>query len=325
VTNWVGQGVVGFALAAVLVLPGCSGGDESANRPALAPAAGSGDVTTATGDTTGSTNVENAAVDQDLVSPAFMGDPDSGYCLAARNYAADITEVAGTDQAQINQAQINQAQTRVELTYVSAAEPVVPSDIAEQFARYAPVARQAAAEFELSKWDLERLLTIGTAPTLEFLDGSNADVAELTTYDQEVCLIGTPPVVERDFTAADPALCAALTPMTLARSTIEIDGGTEPSMRLLAAAWATIASSAPRGGPAGLAEDVVAYTSWMRDRATPVLASFGTDLRRVIREGTADQRRVVSGWDSEIRDAAGRVERYSLDRCTLDTTAEPNR
>ncbi len=303
-------------LTLLAALPGCSGGDESANRPELATTQAPGGVTTTAPDPA---DGAAPAVSQDLVSPAFNGDPDSAYCLAARNYAADITEVVGSSEAQINQAQ-----TGVELTYITSAEPVVPADIAEQFARYAPVARQAAAEFELSQWDLERLLTTGTAPTLEFLDGSNPDVAELTTYDQEVCLIGTPPVVERDFTTADPGLCVALAPMTQARSTIEVDGGTAAAMQSIAAAWAAIASSEPQGGPPGLTADAVAYTSWMRDRATPVLALFGNDLRRVIREGSADQRRLVSGWDSEIRDAAGRVERYSLDRCTLDTAAEPN-
>jgi hypothetical protein len=304
---------VAAGLALAVLLAGCSDDDGAAGGTSTTEATSRPD--TSTGPT--STLPRDAA--RAKVVPQFDGDVDSPYCRAARGWAArQIEGFVEDDPVEV------EAYSRDRDAYVALARSTAPPELREHWEQFGERLVDLAAAWELSQWDLLRADEILPQELRDAMNGNDPDGLVIQVYDSDVCAIGEPPMVETDYQGSDPALCGALVELAALRSR-GLVGGVDAGAAIEGAATST---TQPTGGPDGLAEDVLAYRAWMSEHAVPVLRRHGGDLARVLREGSGADALAVSAWEPEIRDVAGRVERYVADVCVTvpedDEEGEPS-
>ena len=138
-------------------------------------------------------------------------------------------------------------------------------------------------------------------------------------YEDRVCGVASPPAADVVFEpdASSTAYCAALEVLNrrferaevsrldpvVARSAFTEDGFGQ-SLR-------AVADTAPRA----IAADVEAESEWLRTRWSDVFAAFGYDMRRVWREGTPEDRAVITLSHPDVVGHAARTTAYETQVC----------
>jgi hypothetical protein len=251
----------------------------------------------------------------------------SAYCVTARNWAVHELD-GGGDGA-----------------YARGGPPALQKWWAEQLAylktslRQAPPAVRAAEALNerairakltplLEKYgfDFERIESEATPRERAFADHPPARYARAQEardlYQNRVCGYGgSPPPADVTFTrsGASKRYCRAAAAQEQGLEAVAASGFAPKEFRRYATSARFLAAldAQEAAAPAEIAADVKADIAWVRDRKLAVAEEYGYDLRRILREGSADELATWTYWDPAIRRQDSRVEAYVAQVCGM--------
>lgn len=286
--------VAGLVLAGVVLLAGCAK-DPGTVKAAEAPAG-------------------------ETAQSRFTGDPESPYCRAElRFFVADTFKQAIDD----NDPVALKADFLGALTSLDEARSLAPADIADAWAVKAGIEHGSFAPmFEKYGYDEAKIRSTGSAQEKALLDGDpgageEAD-ARIYSYDGQVCGMYPPPAADVAFTGdASSPFCMNEVKDQEEAGAFFAAGADPEALRALYAGPSVAAyhETSGRTAPPEIRDDVIARNKFQADRAGPVLEKYGYDVRRVLLEGSAEERRVFNSDAPEIRDPVARVEAYQAQVC----------
>jgi hypothetical protein len=264
--------------------------------------------------------------DDDTASPtsaALAAAPaaESAYCRASLDWTVhELTPVDDSDPAQIRSYFDEYG------AFVTESRAVAPPEIQADWTLNANgFATILVPVLEKYGYSIERVATEGTPEEQALLDEPPADIAaaqdRIQAYDASVCGSRQPPAADVHFDGpAATAYCEALAEyedaIDEAFGTGDDPGAVEAfvtSPRFAELQSATVAAAPPE-----IQEDVAASEAFTTERAVPTLERYGYDIRRLLVEGTVDDRTVFQSADPAVRDAFGRVVAYDEQMCGVD-------
>jgi hypothetical protein len=175
-------------------------------------------------------------------------------------------------------------------------------------------------------FDFERIESEATARERAFADHPPAKYARAQEirdlYRNRACGYGgSPPPAEVKFTptAAAKPYCKAAAAQEQGLGAVAASGFPPKAFRRYATSKHFLASLEDQEAtaPAEIAADVRTDIAWVRDRKLAVAERYGYDLRRILREGTAQELAAWTYWDPAIRKQDSRVEAYVAQVCGM--------
>ncbi len=174
---------------------------------------------------------------------------------------------------------------------------------------------------ETYDFDVERIGSEGTPAeqALEPPPDVQAAQAAILAYESQVCGTGPGGAAEVSFaddpTAAD--YCETVAAFDDGYAAV-VNSAFEPALLrafIESPGYTMVLDAQAANAPAVIAADVEALTEWLRTRGPEVLIAFDYDLRRLILEGTPEDRAIVQQTDPAIRDHHARVLAYDEQIC----------
>jgi hypothetical protein len=259
-----------------------------------------------------------------LLSGAFVGtagatgNTKSTYCDEARRWA--VHELDSIDESD---AVVVERYWGEYLGFVERSQASAPKPLRDAWAVY--VTRTAAFTAVLVKYayDIELLFETGTdADKALFVDDPPADYqAAITTifgYESEVCGSMQPLAADISFAGETPGAYCDLVLADIETSAEIFAAGGNPADveayvldRIARGADAQLLAAAPDV----IRDDVQAEVAWWAQRQYPVLARFGYDFRKLLLEGSKQDREDLQLTDKKIRDHFARAVAYEEQVC----------
>jgi hypothetical protein len=145
------------------------------------------------------------------------------------------------------------------------------------------------------------------------------DAQEAThRYEALVCAAMQPPAADEHFTGpADSAYCVATRNWDAAWGGIIGDGADPAAIEALLTGGQLEQLRAEAGAavPEAIAVDWHAVDDFTQEQKLPLLAEYGYDIRRVLLEGSPEERAVLNGTDPAISEPYARVLAYENQVC----------
>jgi hypothetical protein len=250
---------------------------------------------------------------------------DSPYCVTARQWAAHELSGEGPDvYARGGSAALKRymneyfAYTK---TSLQEAPPVIHDAAAIKErgvrTRFIPV-------LEKYSYDPKRIEAEGSSSEKATLRGPNRKEAKaqdvLHGYDDRVCHYGgDPPAAKVTFrrSAAAKPWCNAVAAQEKGFEKVASSQWNPETYRsyVTSDSFSRVLDAQDATALSEIAGDVQAVNEWNRDRKLPLLKDNDYDLRRLLREGSAEDLAVNTYWDPAIRVHDSRVTAYQEQVC----------
>jgi len=249
-----------------------------------------------------------------VISINYTGDAESPACKNAANWAARQLDPLDTlDPVAVG------AYLADWKAYAAVGVAAAPDALTGSWLIYATSLSSMAEALATRGNDVARLEAEDPTNAVLFGENTPGYVAEIASWEQEVCGAGDQPVTDAA-PDGDIALCDALAPL-LDASAAAVDGGSNPAqIEAIGSAYRALAASPP-SGTQSLIEDISRTATWMSEHYATPLQTIRWDLRRFYRESSGVDRVAASGWTPEIRDAIGRVNAFADEVCVAPDVA----
>jgi hypothetical protein len=253
---------------------------------------------------------------------------DSAYCVTARNWAAHELNGDGDVQYQRGGPTALRKYWKDYVAYTETSLQQAPPVIHEAAAIKARGIRRVTALLEKYGFDPRRAEAEASAsekaraqPTPEEQKAQGATHA----YDDRVCLYGgSPPAAQVTFERSAEAkpYCEAVAAQQ------QEFGQRVVSSRFDPATWKAYVESDSfsmaldkqnAAAPSEISADVKADNEWLRTKGAKVLEDYEYDLRRLLREGSAEELAIFNNWDPDIREHDSRVTAYQQQVCGIES------
>jgi hypothetical protein len=252
---------------------------------------------------------------------------DSAYCVTAREWAAH--EMSGEGDAHYARGGPS-ALRRYFKDYVAYTETSLqqaPPEIHEAAAIKARAIRRLTGLLEKYGFDPMRAQAEASASeqARAQLSPKEQKAQDAThAYDDRVCHYGgSPPAANVTFepNAAAKPYCEAVAAQLNDFEKILAAGVRPDALRAYVAShmYSDSFDKQDATAPTEIADDVKTNNEWSLTRQVDVMEKFDYDLRRLFREGSAEDLAVFTYWDPEIREQSGRVTAYHEQVCRIES------
>jgi hypothetical protein len=252
-----------------------------------------------------------------------VGGFDSPYCVTARKWAAhELSGDGDVQYARGGPAALKKYWNEY-VAYTKASAQQAP-----------PVIHEAAAIKERGIRRLTPLLgKYGFDPKRAEAEASASEKARAKptpkeqkaqasthAYDDRICQYGgDPPAAKVTFKRSDAAkpYCKTVAAQEKGFEKVassKADPGTYRSY-VTSDSFSRVLHAQDATAPSEIAADVKAVNDWNRDRKLPLLKDYDYDLRRLLREGSAEELSVNTYWHPAIRKHDSRVTAYQEQVC----------
>jgi hypothetical protein len=253
---------------------------------------------------------------------------DSAYCVTARNWAAHELNGDGDVQYRRGGPTALRKYWTDYVAYTEASLQQAPPVIHEAAAIKARGIRRVTPLLEKYGFDLRRAATNASPseqaraqPTPQ--EQKAQDI--LHAYDDRVCYYGgSPPAASVTFkpnAAAKPYCEAVVAQQQDLERVRAVDRVTPEALRAYSESdsFSKALDEQDATAPKEIAADVKAANEWTRTRGVDVMEEYDYDLRRLFREGSAEDLAVFTNWDPEIREQSSRVTAYQEQVCRIES------
>jgi hypothetical protein len=260
---------------------------------------------------------------------APAADPvDSPYCQTAREWL--VHEFDGEGGAFADDPPAFEKYWGEWITFIDTATQQAPAEIRDDWPLAYPNVKAFTPVLEKYDYDIARAQAEGTPAELAL--GKRLDeepppeqqraIAAVKEYEGRVCQTAQPPAADVSFAGApkNQAYCDG------------VEAGDEAVEEQIAAKkWAVdavrsfVTSDAFRAGldkaaanaPAEIKADVLADVDWQRNQQVDVLEKYGYDVRRLLLEGSKEDRAIFQRSDPSIAGHYARTIAYEEQVCAL--------
>lgn len=250
---------------------------------------------------------------------------DSAYCATARSWAAHELNGGGDGAYARGGPAALEKWWSDQLAYLKISLQQAP-----------PVIRDAEAVFErtirtrltpvLTKYgfDPRQLEAEGSASERAVVEEQSPEAAKAdearALYQDRVCGYGgEPPAADVTFKASAAAkpYCEAVAAQQKGNEKAESSGFDPEAFRsyVTSDSFSEALDAQDATAPSEIAADVKTDNDWVRTRILTVLEEFDYDVRRILREGSAEDLAAFTSWDPAIRKQASHVTAYQEQVC----------
>lgn len=247
---------------------------------------------------------------------------ESAYCDTHRRWA--VHELAG-DPDSLSTPAARRKYWNEALIYQETALQQAPPVIRAQWVVNERAVRTLQTPlFEKYDFDFERIDKQGTPAEKAILEEPPPDVqkaqAAINAYEDKVCGTGSPPAADVVFKAdgSSKAFCTANTPFNNGFEKVASAGWDPAALRTFATgeSFTKVLGALDATAPAQIAPDVKAVTEWFRTRWSEVVGNFDYDYRRLLLDGTPEDRAVFNRFHPDIVEHWSRTKAYVEQVCT---------
>jgi hypothetical protein len=259
----------------------------------------------------------------DKETSARAGGFDGPYCVTARKWAAHELNGDGDVQYARGGPAALKTYWNDYIAYTKASAQQAP-----------PVIHEAAAIKERAISRLTPLLEkYGFDPKRAEAEASASEKARTQlnpkeqraqavthAYDDRICQYGgEPPAAKVTFkrSAAAKPYCKAVATQEAGFEKV-VSSNADPEVHrsyVTSDSFSRVLDAQDATAPSEIAADVKAVNDWNRDRKLPLLEDYDYDLRRLLREGSAEDLSVNTYWHPAIRKHESRVTAYQEQVC----------
>lgn len=249
------------------------------------------------------------------------GNADSAYCKTVRNWAVrDLTPIDESDPAAFK------PYWGEYLVHVDAARGQAPAEVRDEWVVNSDALKGIATPlFDKYGYSFERIMTEGTDAEKALIDEQPAAVEEaqaaIHEYESRVC--GSESYVFSDATfeagSASEVYCETAVALQEASAEWVTSGFAPDAVRAFVedSSYVTLINDQTSKAPPEIAGDVKADNAWYLKQWRDVLKKFDYDVRRLLLEGTANDRAAFQQSDPAIRKQHARVAAYEEQVCSL--------
>ncbi len=244
-------------------------------------------------------------------------DPESPYCRRVIERAVeDLTPHDDTDPAQL----------RIFIDgyvdYLTDAADLAPDEIAaDAELSVTGFVEMVLPVLERYDYSVERIATEGT-PAEQALSEPPPEIAaaqdRIWEYDASVCASEEPPVTGVTFDGPpSDGYCEAAGALEGAVGEV-MGAGADPAALeelLTSEEHAELVAAAAAAAPEEISDDVATSNAFFEERVRPLVERFDYDVRRLLLEGTVEDRAALQSTDPVVRDAFVRTEAYFQQLC----------
>lgn len=241
---------------------------------------------------------------------------ESAYCNAARDWA--IHELDARDEE--NPAWFKPYWGEY-LAFTKTASQVAPKEIADDWKVYVEAVAKQTPLFEKYGYDTARAEASATEEEKAQFEPSGRQqkaFAAILGYEALTCDAAQPPAADVDFSALKPGAYCDVLARDNERISPVFESGAQPGAvrdAMLDPKTAAAFSEFKRTAPKAIKRDVQIDVDWEQNRQLPTMRKYNFDLRRVLREGSAQDRRDVNRTDKRVRDHFARIAAYEQQVC----------
>jgi hypothetical protein len=250
---------------------------------------------------------------------------DSAYCVTARNWAAHELNGGGDGAYARGGPAALEKWWNEQLAYLKISLQQAPPVIHEAEAIFERTVRTRLTPV-LTKYgfDAKRLEAEGSASEHALVadqtpKAAKADEARRVYQDRVCGYGGEPPAADVTFKAIAAAkpYCKAVAAQRKGNQQVESSGFDPEAFRsyVTSDSFSEALDAQDATAPSEIAADVKADNEWARTRGLKVLEEFDYDVRRILREGSAEDLAEFTSWDPAIRKQDSRVTAYQEQVC----------
>jgi hypothetical protein len=244
---------------------------------------------------------------------------ESAYCQEARDWA--IHELDPRDDA--SPVWFKQYWGEY-LAFTQKAAAVAPTEIKHDWTLYVAAIAKQTPIFEKYGYDNARGEAEATeeeqavfAPSEKEQEAFDA----ILSYEALTCDAAQPPPAKVDFSALKPGEYCDILATDNERFAPVAEAGMQPAdVRAVSLdpknekAWEDLVRTAP----SAIKDDVRIDVAWQREHQRPTMKKYGYDMRKIMRDGSAQDRRDLNRTDKRVRDHFARIGAYEEQVCNAE-------
>lgn len=243
----------------------------------------------------------------------------SAYCRTARTWSIHEIDRATVDDSDPKALRAYMVEY---VAFIDEATAEAPASLADEWkASSEGFKTMVLPVLDKYGYDVQRIAAEAT-PEEQAVDQPPPALAKaqdtVHEYEAFVCGAGQPPAADVRF-AGPPvkAYCEAGGSLDAAASEAITAEDSPKAMRQLLTGddLAKLMRATEATAPDEIKADVVALNTWDRERKMPLTARYDYDIRRLVLEGTADERATLQTTDPRVSDHYARVAAYHEQLC----------
>lgn len=243
---------------------------------------------------------------------------ESAYCQTARRWAVhELTPVDDHDASGLR------SYMKEYVAFIDEATAQAPAEIAAQWkASGTGFKAMVLPVLEKYGYSVERIQSEGTDAEKAASDPP-PDLAEaqaaINEYEGRVCDASQPEAADVEFAgSADRGYCeASATLNSLVNEAIANPDPNALKAVITGEDFSKMLAALAYEAPDEIRRDAVAVNTWDREKKIPLTASYGYDIRKLLLEGTAHERKILQSRLPEISDHYARVAAYEEQFCQV--------